>query len=154
LPLMGLVLLLTACSSGPADRTPPAAPAAAAPQAATPVEPLTSPPQAAPAAEPSRASVALAAARRKSREEQKKFIADLILDGIFSHIELNEGVPRVHLRPAFRLLTLDDKLSYLAVVYAFAYPDDAGHTVALFDSVSGKQTGSFTQAGLQLREGF
>ena len=155
LPLMALGILLTACSSDPAgdpaERTSSAADFSVAPQTATPAAPPGSAPQAAPSAQ-NPAGVALAAARSKSREEQKEIIKNLILDDLFSHIELNEGVPRVYLRPAFRLLTPDDRLSYLAVVYAFAFPDggSVGNQVVLFDSVSGEQTGAFTEAGLKM----
>ena len=143
-------MLLSACSSDRAGSGTPSGQSSVATRPATPPDPASAAPPAAPQQSP--AELALAAARSKSREEQKEFIANLILDGIFSQIELNEGVPRVYLRPAFRLLTAEDKHFYLAVVYAFAYPDGgrSESQVVLFDSVSSEPAGAFTQSGLQL----
>jgi len=148
--LVALAILLSACSSDRAGPGSPSGQSSGTTQAARPPEPALAAPPAAPQQNP--AERALAAARSKTREEQKEFIANLILDGIFSQIELNEGVPRVYLRPAFRLLTPEDKHLYLAVVYAFAYPDGgrSESQVVLFDSVSGEPAGAFTPAGLQL----
>jgi len=154
--MMTLGILLTACSSNSgntgehAERASSAAPAAAPTSTAAP-QPA---PQAMPSAQSSASLVhtaALAAARSKGREEQKEIIKNLILDELFSRIELNEGVPRVYLRPAFRLLTPEDRLANLAVVYAFAFPDEARpeNQVMLFDAVSGSQTGAFTETGLK-----
>jgi hypothetical protein len=93
--------------------------------------------------------MALAEARKRSRDEQKNFIRDSILDGIFKQIELHQGIPRVSSRPAFRLLTAEDQLFYLAVVYVYAYPTGKGDKVLLIDGDSGKLVGTFTEAGLQ-----
>lgn len=148
--LVALAMLFIACSSDRAGSGAASGPSSGTTQPARPPEPASAAAPAAPQQNP--AERALAAARSKSREEQKEFIASLILDGIFSQIELNEGVPRIYLRPAFRLLTPEDQHFYLAVVYAFAYPDGgrSESQVVLFDSVSNKPAGAFTEAGLQL----
>jgi hypothetical protein len=97
--------------------------------------------------------VALAAARSKTREEQKDLIANLIVDGVFAQIELQDGVPRVYTRPAYKLLTDRDKNLYLATVYAFAFPEGPGaglaNKVVVIDHVTGQETGAFTEQGFQ-----
>ena len=144
--LLILALSLAACSSQPEDRGAGAPHRTPSPRPAIPREQMAPPPQPTQDA----AARALSAARSKSREEQRELIRDLILDGVFANIELQEGVPRVYVRPAFYLLTFVDQQSYMAVVYAFAYPEGAGDRVIVVDDVSGVEKGVFTEAGLQL----
>ncbi|HWP85742.1 MAG TPA: hypothetical protein VNN17_11160, partial [Terriglobia bacterium] len=128
-----------ACSREPA-------PESAAPSQTPAVRP------AAPVRRPSppSAAEALSAARKKTPEQQRELIQNLILDGIFSNIELQEGIPRVYLRPAFRLLTPEEQLSFLAHVYAFAFREQPGNRVLLFDAGSRNPIGEFTEAGLTM----
>jgi hypothetical protein len=147
--------MLVACSS---DRSSDPAQRSEQRAAPAPVErstaPQALPSQASPAPQ-SRAAVALAAARKKSSEEQRAVIVNLIESGVFAQVELNEGIPRVFLRPAFNLLTPEDKHLYLATVYALAFPDGAGpgtaDRVVLLDAVSGDETGAFTETGFQTK---
>jgi hypothetical protein len=148
LPLIGLAILLSGCSSDTPERSAPSAPVSApSTTTATPAAPKPAP--------PSPVEAAFAAAKSKTREEQKDVIANLVMDGVFSQIELQDGVPRVSLRPAFKLLSDREKHLYLATVYTFAFPDGPGpglaNKVVLIDSVSGQETGSFTDAGFQMK---
>lgn len=154
--LLGLLLLtplaisLLSCSSQPANETAERRPVAPTAPSSMPSEPSTPAPRATPQPRQSPGAIALAEARKKSREEQKEFIRDSILDGIFKQIELHQGIPRVGIRPGFRLLTAQDQQLYAAMVYAYAYPTGKGDKVLLLDGDSGKLVGTFTETGLQL----
>jgi hypothetical protein len=144
--LAAWLVVFAACSSQPEEHPAPAGQSSTAPRTELPREQASPSPQPA----PDTATRSLAEARGRSREEQRNLIRDLILDGVFANIELQEGVPRVHVRPGFYLLTFSDQQSYMAVVYAFAFPEGAGDRVVVIDAVSGKEKGAFTESGLQL----
>ena len=99
------------------------------------------------------AAKALGEARAKTRDEKARLIADLIENGVFAQVELQDGVPRVFIRPAYRFLTDADKHTYLATVHALAFPEGAGPGTAgeviLVDGATGEKVGAFTDAGFQ-----
>jgi hypothetical protein len=144
--LVALAFSLAACSSTPENQNSSARQASPAPRPALAADRPTPTPQTA----QSSGALALSEARSKSHDQQRDLIRDLILDGVFASIELQEGTPRVQVKPGFYLLTFKDQQLYMAVVYAFAYPEGGteGDKVVVLDSVSGQEKGAFTEDGL------
>jgi hypothetical protein len=91
---------------------------------------------------------AAAATIDKSPEMQadrKKLIEGLVAEGVFQKVEVPGSLPRLWVRPAFYSLEFERKEKFVSVVYAL-YFDGSKQTdsVRIFDSLSGKEVGSYS----------
>ena len=87
----------------------------------------------------------------KKQAERKEFIEKLIRKGILYKLVTPGEIPHIYVAPGFYSLNVDDKQSFISVVYAYCLAHDSRvNIVALYDSKSGKNIGSFNEGGLKL----
>lgn len=83
--------------------------------------------------------------------ERKLFIEKLIKNGILYKVEVPAELPHIYVSSGFYSLNVDDKQSFINVVYAYYLAQNPRANIAtLHDSKSGKQIGMFTGRGLDL----
>lgn len=87
----------------------------------------------------------------KMQAERKKFMQKLQKMNVIYKIDVPGDLPHVYVSSGFYSLKIDDKKSFMSVVYAYYLAQNPKATiVALYDSRSGKQIGTFTHRGLEL----
>lgn len=87
----------------------------------------------------------------EKQEARHQLLEKLIKRGVFTKIEQPADLPHAYVGPAFYTLTIDDKQSFVSVVYAYYFDgSDPVEHVRIFDGYSGKQIGDFDKTGLSL----
>jgi len=87
----------------------------------------------------------------EAQQRRETLLGQLVDRGIFYKHEITGTLPRVYVAPAFHTLNIDDKKAFISV--AHAYYIAAGNTdnlTVIFDSLTGKQIGTFNEFGLQM----
>lgn len=87
----------------------------------------------------------------EKQAERKKFIEKLMKMGILYKVDVPGKYPDIYVAPGFYTLNVDDKQSFINVVYAYYLAKSPRANIAtLYDSKSGKKIGVFTERGLDL----
>lgn len=100
------------------------------------------------AQEPAKVAAATIDKSDAMQAKRRELLEKLIAQGVFQKIEVPGNLPRVWVRPAFYQLDFDTKQSFASVVYAYHFDgSNPTDSVRLFDSMSGKEVGSFAPPG-------
>lgn len=88
----------------------------------------------------------------KMQASRKKLMQQMIEERhFFTKIVRNgDTMPRAWATPAFLSLTFDQKQSFLGVIYAYYLTGNSDDSVAIIDTVSGKEIGRFNTNGLRM----
>jgi hypothetical protein len=90
-------------------------------------------------------------ANPEKQKQRKAFIVKLIGQGILYKVEVPGELPHIYVSSGFYRLNIEDKQSFISVVYAYYLAQDSRANIAtLYDSKTGKQIGMFTERGLDL----
>jgi hypothetical protein len=88
----------------------------------------------------------------KMQASRKKLMQEMIKERHFFTKIIRNGntMPRVWATPTFLSLTFDQKQSFLGVIYAYYLTGTVDDSVAIIDTITGKEIGRFSANGLRL----
>ena len=94
-----------------------------------------------------------ASASADAQSDRKKFIDQLIGQGIFQKIEIAGDLPHVWVTPVFKSLDFQTKANCVSVVHGYYITENRDYNVlVILDNVSGNRIGEYSKenGGLKL----